>query len=180
MLTTQERPGGPAKVHALRAHAALISTAGAQTTPSTRADFIEEVRLDMVKAMRQETHFVLGVCPRPEMAPLVTLVHITHALQQMINGDLSTQVLLLSAIRDSKCKWVRTLASTLPSPEGRLTHVTSALQACIEQDRASLAALMDVLALSECPLIQQLRDVIASNYAYEVGPTVAANRGATL
>lgn len=180
MLATQERTSAPATVQALRAHAALISAVGAQTKPLTRADFIEEVRLDMVKAMRQEIHFVLGVCPRPDMAPLVTLVHVKHAVQQMLNGDLSTQVMLLTALRDSACKRVKGLASALPSTEGRLTNVTAALQTCIEQNCSASAALMDVLALSECPLVQQLRDVIASNYAYEVGPTVAAGRGVSL
>lgn len=177
LAATQERTSADATVIALRAHAAVISTAGAQTKPSTRADFIEEVRRDMVKAMRQEIHFVMGVSPRPDMAPLVHLVHITHAIQQMINGDLSTQVLLLASLRDSKCTRVRNLASVLPSTEGRLSGVTAAVQACFENERAAFAALLDVLALSECPLVQQLRDVIASNYAYAVGPTVAASKG---
>lgn len=176
MLATQERPSAHATVIALRAHAAVISTAGAQTKPSTRADFIEEVRRDMVKAMRQEIHFVMGVSPRPDMAPLVHLVHLTHAIQQMINGDLSTQVMLLASLRDSKCNLVHNLALALPSTEGRLTGVTAAIQDCFEHDSAAFTALLDVLALSECPLVQQLRDVIASNYAYAVGPTVAASK----
>lgn len=179
MLATQERQRPAAIVQALRTHAQIVSTSGVQSKPATRADFIEEVRTDMVKAMRQEIHFVMGVCPRPDMAPLVTLVHITHAIQQMISGDLSSQVVLLTALRDSKCKRVHALVSALPSIEGRLTSVTASVQARFENDREAFAALMDVLALSECPLAQHLRDVIASNYAYEVGPTVAASRGVT-
>lgn len=178
MLATQERSSANATVQALRAHAALISTVGVQTKPTSRADFINEVRIDMVKAMRQEIHFVMGVCPRPDMAPLITLVHISHAVQQMVNSDLPTQILLLDAIQSSECKRMRDFAQTLPSSEGRLSDVVELLQQRIEQDCNSTAALLDVLAFSECPRVLNLRNAIASNYAREVGPTVASIRGA--
>lgn len=177
MLATQERPSAKATVHALRAHAALVSTDGAQVKPLTKADFIEEVRIDMVKAMRQEIHFVLGICPRPDMAPLATLVHIKHAVQQMLDSDFSTQVVLLSALRDSACPHVKELHQAMPLLRGSLSEMTSYVQSRINEEATVCALLMNLLAISECHRIQQLRDVIASGYAYMVGPTVAACRG---
>ncbi|MBU0917855.1 MAG: hypothetical protein KKD97_16030 [Gammaproteobacteria bacterium] len=179
MLATQERQRPASIVQALRTHAQIVSTAGVQLKPATRADFIEEVRTDMVKAMRQEIQFVNGLCLRPDMSPTVTLINRIHAVQQMLDCDLSTQVVLLIALRESKCQHVRALAQALPLLGGSLREMTTYVQEKVESDKAVSALLMDALALSECHHVQQLRDVISSGYAYMVGPSVAACRGAS-
>lgn len=155
-----------------------VATSGAEIRPGKVVDHIAEVHVELIKAMRQEFQFVSGICLRPELRPVVALVHKIHAIQQMIDTDVPTQAVLLDALHSSPCHHLQALKAAIPSAHGSMSEYMAAIKQQIESDQPTQALLLDMLALSECQYIAKLRTVLASGYAYAVGPAIAALKGA--
>lgn len=172
-----ERPTlrAPTNQHSTKpAQLPVVSICSLAAEPTTEADFIEETRTEVMKALRAEITFVHGICFRPEMRPVVALVHKIHAIQQMIDSRLFVSAALILAMTSSDCRHAQSMRNLLPTLRGSLMDLSMAIREQINEHQPTQAALLNMLALSECRYVAALRDAIADGYAQDVGPHIAA------